>query len=260
MLIACNGSRALAHPGQDTRQFVALDVEWTKNYRIKHGSRPFCYSLCRIEVRRHASSLADLAEGMQFRSVYIHDNHEEPALLADLDEQLAKLDAAESVLCGHQLSSDLSVVLQASARPLAHVEAVYAWWRQRRITGGVVDTRYDTDHLVDIKSRRLVDVATALGLDVTQPELGRFSMTKLQQICADEGLVSDKLRVLNLRHSLSTALVAAMAQGWLRPGRYNVNDLLYTVLRDAFPYVQSEEFAVLLSDKCRRRYSTKSKA
>lgn len=30
----------------DSERFVAaLDVEWTKNYQIKNGSRPFCYSL-----------------------------------------------------------------------------------------------------------------------------------------------------------------------------------------------------------------------
>ncbi|MGH3938587.1 MAG: hypothetical protein ACRDTG_08100 [Pseudonocardiaceae bacterium] len=74
----------------------------------------------------------------------------------------------------------------------------------------VIDTRYDTNHVLSCRSRRLVDVCTELGLDVTQPELRGTSMTALHRTWLTEGIPESRERVsvLNLRHSLSTALVA----------------------------------------------------
>ena len=92
-----------------------------------------------------------------------------------------------------------------------------------------LDTRYDAGHVLACQSRRLVDVCADLRLDVTQPELRGASMTALHRRWTEHGdtTAREKITVLNLRHSLSTAIVAARAAGlahW-QPG-LNVNRLL----------------------------------
>ena len=92
-----------------------------------------------------------------------------------------------------------------------------------------LDTRYDAGHVLACQSRRLVDVCADLRLDVIQPELRGASMTALHRRWLERGdaTAREKITVLNLRHSLSTAIVAARAAGlahW-QPG-LNVNRLL----------------------------------
>ena len=112
----------------------------------------------------------------------------------------------------------------------------------------VIDTRYDVDRLTPIASRRLVDVAGDLGLDVTQPELAKGSMTKLHKTYLEthQADIFEKLAVLNLRHSLSTALIAAIYLGAAVPRPLNVNNLLSDHLACNFDYVNSSEFAELV--------------
>jgi hypothetical protein len=90
----------------------------------------------------------------------------------------------------------------------------------------VIDTRFDAGHLLSGTSRRLVDVCGELRLDVTQPELARKSMTALHRDWLEHGDTEarERVTVLNLRHSLSTAYVAMRAAGlltWRQP--LNVN-------------------------------------
>jgi len=44
-----------------TTLWASIDVEWTKNYRIKNGNRPFCYSLVYVAVPSTAAPV-DLDE------------------------------------------------------------------------------------------------------------------------------------------------------------------------------------------------------
>jgi hypothetical protein len=158
------------------------------------------------------------------------------------------------LIAGHQLSSDLAVLASASTLPIAGVAAVRAAWHQRRqdaTVGGqrIVDTRYDTGHVLACASRRLVDVCADLRLDVTQPELRGTSMTALHRrwLETQDTTAREKITVLNLRHSLSTALVAAHAAGLGRwQGRLNVNRLLATRLGGAFSWLANPEFTALL--------------
>ena len=125
---------------------------------------------------------------------------------------------------------------------------LYNKWRERRQNRAVVDTRYDIDRLTPIASRRLVDVAEDLGLDVTQPELAKCSMTKLHKTYLEthQADIFEKLAVLNLRHSLSTALIAAIYLGAAVSRPLNVNNLLSDHLAHDFEYVNSSEFAELV--------------
>jgi hypothetical protein len=154
------------------------------------------------------------------------------------------------VLTVHQLSSDLSVVRAVAETELAGIEGAYKLWQARRSDGKrVFDTRYDVDHLPLGTSRRLVDICGDLTLDVMQPELARGSMTTLQQQFLEHRseLVREQLLTLNVRHSLSTALVACLGLGLVSPGSRNVNDLLSQEMWDLVDYVRSDHFKPLLS-------------
>ena len=114
-----------------------------------------------------------------------------------------------------------------------------------------LDTRYDAGHLLACQSRRLVDVCTDLRLDVTQPELRGASMTALHRRWTERGdtTAREKITVLNLRHSLSTAIVAARAAGlahW-QPG-LNVNRLLAAELGGTIGWAASPAFTALLGE------------
>lgn len=236
--------------GAPERFVVALDVEWTKNYKIKNGSRPFCYSLVLLRWPQDGDHLAAYPATFGFKSVYISAAKEERLLIEELDQDLRGWLDTESVLTGHQLSSDLSVIQNAAdSADLPGVDGAYQRWRTRREQSGrVFDTRYDIDHLPLGVSRRLVDVCTDLKLDVTQPELARGSMTKLQRDFIGTGneVIREQLLTLNIRHSLSTAMVACLGLGLVNSGAQNVNRLVHQEMWDLVEYVRGDAFTPLL--------------
>jgi hypothetical protein len=234
-----------------TERFVAaLDVEWTKNYKVKNGSRPFCYSMILLHWPAQDDDLTNFPATFGFKSVYVTSAEDEPTLIASLDSDLQAWLASDSVLTGHQLSSDLSVVKNAAnGVALSGVDGAYELWRGRHQDNGrVFDTRYDVDHLPLGPSRRLVDTCGDLKLDVTQPELARGSMTKLQRDFLETGneLTREQLLTLNIRHSLSTAMVACVGLGLVGMGAANVNQLVHQEMWDLVEYVRSERFGKLL--------------
>ena len=114
-----------------------------------------------------------------------------------------------------------------------------------------LDTRYDAGHVLACQSRRLVDVCADLRLDVMQPELRGASMTALHRRWLERGdtTAREKITVLNLRHSLSTAIVAARAAGLARwqPG-LNVNRLLAGQLGSELGWTADPVFTALLGE------------
>lgn len=58
---------------------VALDVEWTKNYQIKNGSRPFCYSLVLLRWPQDGDDLSTFPVSFGFKSVYVTQEGDEAA-------------------------------------------------------------------------------------------------------------------------------------------------------------------------------------
>ncbi|MGH8897404.1 MAG: hypothetical protein ACRDZ4_10370 [Egibacteraceae bacterium] len=250
----------LSGPGSAPRHragtllLAAVDVEWTKNYRVKGGNVPFCYSVVYLAVpdRDRPVDLADSA--FWWTSAYVEHPGETRELVRLADTELqAALDAADR-LAGHQFTSDLAVLAAATGRDSAPtVAAARGAWRARR--GGdlaerrVIDTRYDVDHLAGCVSRRLVDVCAALDLDVMQPELRGSSMTAMHRAWLDDGddELRERITVLNLRHSLSTGLVALRAAGrghW--DGVLNVNRLLHAGLAGRFAWLDHPTFINLL--------------
>jgi hypothetical protein len=250
------GSGLVPRVAPGTRLLAAMDVEWSKNYRIRGGNVPFCYSVVWLTLPADDASTCLEAARFWYTSAYVQDASEGPGLVTGADAALACLMQRASLIAGHQLCSDLGVLAAAGPAPRPAVAAAAAAWRQRREAPPsqprFLDTRYDAGHLLACQSRRLADVCAEVRLDVTQPELRGTSMTALHRRWIQDGDVTarEKITVLNLRHALSTALVAARAAElahW-QPG-FNVNQLLARELGSAFGWLAHPVFTALLGDR-----------
>jgi hypothetical protein len=249
------GSGLLSRHPPGTRLLAAIDVEWSKNYRVRGGNVPFCYSVVWLALPADDAPAGLEVARFWYTSAYVQDSSEGPDLVARADSELACLMENASLIVGHQLCSDLGVLAATGPASRPAVAAAATAWRQRReeLPGQprFLDTRYDAGHLLACQSRRLVDVCADLRLEVTQPELRGTSMTALHRRWLQDGDVAarEKITVLNLRHSLSTAMVAARAAGlahW-QPG-VNVNRLLARELGDAFGWLAHPVFTALLGE------------
>lgn len=241
--------------GREVRHIVGFNVEWTKNYRIKNGSRPFCYSLVTFALPSEVTPLLDLAQYFGFKSVYVDQEDEEQELIDRANRDLVSIAETGQLLTGHQLTSDLSVLKAASRHPVEGIEEALESWHLRTMCEhpAVFDTRYDINHLVTGTSRRLVDVCVELELDVYQPEING-SMTRVHRRFLETGeeLQREKLIVLNLRHSLSACLVALLALGLAERQPVDVNLLLAEELWDQIDYIADGTMRALL-DAARAR-------
>jgi hypothetical protein len=232
------------------RLVASLDVEWTKNYKIKNGNVPFCWSVTWLHIP--GLPTAPLPIGFQFTSAYVTSNDETQDLITAADTEITIILSHADLVVGHQVSSDLAVLCNASQRPLSGVQRLRRQWHHRREAApgpAVIDSRYDTDNILAGPSRRLVDVCTELGLDVTQPELARTSMTALHRVWLSDQdpEARERITVLNLRHGLSAAYVALRSGGlaaWDSP--LNVNQLLNQQLDGRFAWLNSPAFRQLM--------------
>jgi hypothetical protein len=242
---------------KDTALVASVDVEWTKNYKIKDGNQAFCYSVVWLEVpSRRPAAILSAASRWWSTSVYVDSDLDRAALIEMAATDIGTAAAHADFVVGHQLSSDLAVLssnVRTAGRPVpAELTQARTAWRERRAhdTPSILDTRYDAGHLLTGGSRRLVDVCAELGLDVTQPELARQSMTALHRRWLHDANVEarERITVLNLRHALSTALVAVRAAGrgsWTDP--INVNAMLTMRLpKDRLGWLASPTFQSLV--------------
>jgi hypothetical protein len=238
--------------GRERQYVVGIDCEWTKNYKVKNGNRFFCYSLSFVEVPNERIPLGHTLNRVGIRSVYAESQEELPVLAMLFDQDVAALLSTRCIVAGHQLCSDLSVVLAcASTVPLAAVRKLQGLWRSRATADpvSVFDSRFDMGECLEgLESRRLVDVCNHLGLDVTQPELSQ-SMTRMHSRFLDGGsdLLYEKLAVLNIRHGLSAAVLALLHLGKVDSEPVSINKCIHDHLWDIVDYVASEDFATLLT-------------
>lgn len=232
------------------RLVASIDVEWTKNYKVKNGNVPFCWSVIWLQVNDDAGTRLPL--DFAFTSAYVTGSSETQELIAGADAQVGSVLRHADMIIGHQVSSDLAVLRNASSEQLPAVEELRARWHGRREPGGgpvVVDSRYDAGGILRGASRRLVDVCAELDMDVTQPELGRTSMTALHRRWLDAGDTSarERITVLNLRHSLSAGYVALRSAGLGGSSApLNVNRVLDRQLDGIFGWLASPIFRMLL--------------
>lgn len=237
-------------------RIASIDVEWTKNYRIANGNKPFCYSVVWLDLPTGRTT--DLADaGFEYTSVYIDDPGEQDELVATAGATFRTVTEHADLITGHQLCADLGVLAANSPTPNTDLDRARAHWKQRRSEEAerrYVDTRYDAGHILEGTSRRLVDVCTELGLDVTQPELLRTSMPAWHRKWTEQGLEEgrERVSVLNLRHSLSTAYVAARAAGlahWA-PDGLNVNKAISEGAKGTWAWLENPVFTNLLEKSC----------
>lgn len=232
------------------RLLVSFDLEWTKNYKIKNGNKPFCFSFVYVNADKLPSNLEELKFG--YISYYVDRIGEEFELIDVADRILANFLNEKSLIVGHQLSSDISVLLNYSKDTPEEFIQLKEFWHSRKADKSmarVLDTRYDLGAMLKNKSRRLVDVCTELNLDVSQPEL-KGSMTKMQNEFIDFGteIIMEKLSILNLRHSLSALILCYYyLEDNTNPTPLNVNDIMYRNLKGKYAYVKSDSFAALLT-------------
>jgi len=244
---------------------IGFDAEWTKNYKIKNGNVPFCFSV--VVIKNEALSLAALDKG-EVRFSYIQYYCEAPeefkdlVLLADRwsSEILSALNSS-CTLCGHQISSDFSVLYNIgeayNISPLTYLEKIRGEWKKRKDVSPacIFDTRYDTTKDFLGKSRRLVDMCNDFLLDVTQPELKNQSMTKLQNIFfkTHDKDIFERISVMNLRHSLCAAVLYWLNGKLENAGQrkpVNINRCVYENLSGNFDWIASKDFLVLLNRPC----------
>lgn len=239
---------------------IGFDAEWTKNYKIKNGNIPFCFSIITIDCQE--LTMDNLKNGnINFSYVqYYCEKKEEFKELVNMAETwfariLKVLD--KCVLCGHQISSDFSVLYNIGTaydiNSLSHLERMRREWRTRKETPliHIVDTRYDVTKDFLGKSRRLVDMCNDFNLDVTQPELKKSSMTKLQNTFIETGDedIYERISVMNLRHSLCAVILYWLNEKINTPDQrihININKSVYNCLKQDFKWVDSKDFLILL--------------
>jgi len=138
---------------------AAIDVEWSKNYRVRGGNVPFCYSVTWLTLPREHTRPG--MAGFWYTCVYVQDTSETGDLVASADRALRHVLDQAGLIAGHQLSSDLAVLAATARAPHPGITAAQAAWRHRRQhePGGLrlLDTRYDAGHILRCASRRLVD-------------------------------------------------------------------------------------------------------
>ncbi|MEU6406776.1 hypothetical protein [Streptomyces sp. NPDC046985] len=241
-----------------TARIASVDVEWSKNYRIKNGQRPFCFSAVWLDLPTdRARDLADAT--FQWTSLYVEEPDEMGPLIQQAATCLTAASETADIVTGHQFCADLSVLrANAPTSVVPALERAREQWLRRRdadpAASRYVDTRYDTGHLLAGTSRRLVDVCTELGLDVTQPELRGASMPALHRRWIENGDEEgrERVSVLNLRHSVSTAFVAALTAElahWPDTG-LNVNRAIADSAKGAWGWLETPTFTALLEDSC----------
>jgi len=239
-----------------TRLVASIDVEWSKNYRIKNGNQAFCYSIIWLAVPIASEPVA-VESGLPFwtTSVYLDRDDERPGLIQAAATDIGAAAGAADLIVGHQLCSDLAVLVANAGTdtPAALASARQAWHDRHNAAvheRQVLDTRFDAGGVLSNTSRRLVDVCGELSLDVTQPELARKSMTALHRDWLNNADTEarERITVLNLRHSLSTAYVALRASGtltWRKP--LNVNVMLADGLSGRLGWLEHPTFRTVTS-------------
>lgn len=235
---------------------ISLDTEWTKNYKIKNGNKPFAFSI--IFFNDDIEKMDIINEKLQFKfiSVYIDSAEEFPQLINLLNEYL---DSSKfKLLVGHQVISDLHTFVHYSEHynniNSNNINKWISYFKDRKNNNRIFDTRFDIKNRLTTKSRRLVDVCFDMKIrnqkdPYKQPELNK-SMTALHRefIQNKDNSIREKLSVMNIRHNLSSILVYELYKSNIFLEKFiNINKILYINLKPYFNYVKTDTFKDIMS-------------
>jgi len=230
---------------------ISLDTEWTKNYKIKNGNKPFAFSI--IFFNDNIKNIDIINENLQFKfiSVYVDNDEEFPQLINLLNKYLDS--NKYNLLVGHQVISDLHTFVHYSEHyndiNSDNIAKWISYFKDRKNNNRIFDTRFDIKNRLTTKSRRLVDVCFDMKVRnqkdlYKQPELNK-SMTTLHHefIQKKDYFIREKLSVMNIRHNLSSILVYELYKNNLYLEKFiNINRILYKNLTTYFSYVETEAF------------------
>lgn len=241
---------SIIHNKKFSNSVVSFDLEWTKNYRIKNGNQPFCFSYVFFSPE---IDITHIEEELIFSiiSAYIEKKNEKEQLISLANDLLTRFYYKSNIIIGHQLSSDINIIINSSNKARSNnFSKLKEYWHKRKTIydNNVFDTRYDLNLFLKNKSRRLVDVCIECNLDVSQPELIN-SMTKMQNEFIEKYNFEtlEKLMVLNIRHSLSAAILYCLFQKNEKPTNIiNINKIIFNNLNHKIEYLNSSEFQKLL--------------
>ncbi len=247
--------RNIANEALKNYQCISLDTEWTKNYKIKNGNKPFAFSI--IFFHDDISSLDIINESLQFKfiSVYVDNDDEFPQLINLLNQYLDP--TKFKLLLGHQVISDLHAFIHYSDNydniSCDNIDKWISYFKDRKNNQRIFDTRFDIKNRLTIKSRRLVDVCLDMKIrnqidPYKQPELNK-SMTSLHRefMQKKDSSIREKLSVMNIRHNLSSILVYELYKNNLFLEKFiNINKILYHNLHSYFDYVNTENFQKIM--------------
>lgn len=235
---------------------ISLDTEWTKNYKIKNGNKPFAFSI--IFFNDDIENLDIINERLQFKfiSVYVDNEEEFPQLINLLNKYL---DSSKfNLLLGHQVISDLHTFVHYSEHydniSSNNIAKWISYFKDRKNNNRIFDTRFDIRNRLTTKSRRLVDVCFDMKIrnqkdSYKQPELNK-SMTALHRefIQNQDYSIREKLSVMNIRHNLSSILVYELYKNNLFLEKFiNINRILYKNLNTYFNYVETDTFKDIMT-------------
>src|SRR5215472_16387535 len=129
MIVSGNLPASAAAPVRPpgTRLVAAIDVEWSKNYRIRGGNVPFCYSVIWLPLPASDTGTGLDTTRFWYTSAYVENTSERADLVASADAALACVMQDASLITGHQLCSDLAILATGAAvRPPAVTAAAGA--------------------------------------------------------------------------------------------------------------------------------------
>ena len=235
---------------------ISLDTEWTKNYKVKNGNKPFALSIIFFNDDIDISTIINESLQFKFISAYVDSEEEFPQLINLLNKYL---DVSQfKLLLGHQVISDLHTFVHYSE----HYENIscdnilkwISYFKDRKNNNRIFDTRFDIKNRLITKSRRLVDVCFEMKIKnqkdlYKQPELNK-SMTALHKIYLEnkDYSIRERLSVMNIRHNLSSILVYEIFKNNLYLEKYiNINRILFSNLQNYFSYVNNDDFKELMS-------------
>lgn len=233
---------------------LAVDTEWTKNYKVKNGNKPFNFSIIffnHIDIEELKKYNLDF----KFVSGYIETEEDIPALITLINNYLDP--NIHKLIIGHQVISDLYTFYHYSEHfkdvLTNNIKVWISLFKDRHNNHRIFDTRFDVKNYLTGKSRRLVDVCYEMRI-LNQEDLYhqlelKKSMTAMQNAYMESHSkdIYEKLSVLNLRHSLSTMLVYEIYRSNQKlKNRMNINKILYNNLHDYFDYVNTREFKELM--------------
>jgi hypothetical protein len=276
---------------------VSIDLEWAKNWKAIEKTVPFCFALHVIYVPKvvYNSALCPCINAFKMTADVLWRSPEETttAFLLRINKLIgAQFDHKNTVVVGHQISSDLHCMLQHSAETLSHIKKIAEQFTKRKNRRGkvssgqslfpslsqsapatsiwddkfnVFDTRYDIRSKIK-GQERLRDVSLRLGVYAIQFELSPvLSLTRLYNLYLQDQdpRKKERLIILNWRHAFQTALVYLIDQVCpslkcsLSLGKRDsltTNDIIYKMASGSIAYVDSEEYRYSMSEEGINRY------